>query len=63
MEIRERCVMVRKSNNLTQQAFADAIGVSVGVISCSNAPRYLRPKSAGISPHCSVSHLMMRLSY
>lgn len=33
MEIRERCVMVRKSNNLTQQAFADAIGVSVGVIS------------------------------
>ena len=22
---------------------------------------YLRPKSAGISPHCSVSHLMMGL--
>lgn len=24
---------------------------------------YLRPKSAGISPHCSVSHFMIRLVY
>lgn len=33
MEIRERCIAVRKSNGLTQQAFAERIGVSVGVIS------------------------------
>ena len=33
MEIRERCIQVRKDNNLTQQSFADKIGVSVGVIS------------------------------
>lgn len=33
MDIRERCVAVRKHHALSQQAFADTIGVSVGVIS------------------------------
>lgn len=33
MDIRERCILVRKHAGLTQQAFARTIGVSPGVIS------------------------------
>lgn len=32
MDVRERIMFVRSSNNLSMQAFADTIGVSIGVI-------------------------------
>ena len=56
MDIRERIMLIRKESKLTQQAFADTIGVSVGVISNIELGRAPVTRVVGIAI-CSKFHI------